>query len=236
MLYNRGLYPDPGAGKTAEVQNTGVAQPQRDRMHLFVGAMVFGALGWLCGCAAPGTGFGARMLYIDPGFSPDRIAGAPIAVLPLITRGGIDTTGVLHPRDLHRYLRTHRRDLHFVVPYSDTSVNPSAAFYSALFEGDVVYIQQLDSLSDVIEPPFFLSLALKGGAALHQAERGTTRRAFLEGELWDREAGVVLVRVQGRAVSVGGSLPDDEFIREGIRALVREIPPVPIRRLYEASW
>lgn len=215
----------------------------RNKHYLLI---VLAVVSVLAGCAGSSGGYAARVLYTDPTFDPAALGGKPIAMLPLITATGVDTAGALQPRKLRWYIREYRRDLR-LVPVEETYDDPRPAerryfdslrvqLCRALYNGDVVLVQQSDTIRSAIPSAYFISFIFRGGAKITSLDHVSKRRVILEVELWDARKGIVLVRVRGRGVSVDSMPPDDEFVREAILVLVQKIPQLPMLGDHDASW
>lgn len=152
-------------------------------------------------------------------------------LLPVYTRQGFDTTGVVAPAAQARMLKETRENLEVFFRQELDSMWVRAhdqaeldSFYVRMFSGDILAVAAADSVWAMMPARFVVAARVRSGLRIKTFEGVSRTRAEIEVEVWDALGAEIVWRAEGFGLHTDPSLPDDKFLAEGLRKIYSLLP------------
>ena len=184
-------------------------------------------------CSPPPYGFVLNNQYVRNDFTGRELGGKTISMCPFLKDSGADTTGMLSSGDILKSVSKSRSDLRLISvremekrfreKWGSDSLQ---LFYKMLSLGEIIQLQNSDSLWNGIGTRYFMALRLKSASKIKSFNRSVRKRISLEAELWDRELTGVVWRVVVNGLCIDESIQDSKFISSAIVKAYEKLPVI----------
>lgn len=186
-----------------------------------------------CFMCGSGRNFSVEQLYARQGFSGADLGDRTITVSPLFTSdGGAIVNDELDAKTVIGAIHKKRPTLHLLPrelfeKHLIASAGEDAldSFYMSLAKGEMVTLQGAAQQWKSVGSDFLMVLKLTYGIRIKRGDE-TTRRWWLEGELWDCDSMEVVWRTAVDCRVAGKSSSDRQLLLASICRVFEALPPV----------
>ncbi len=193
-------------------------------------------LGWqLLSCTPSPFRFSLSNSYTREYFSGRDVGGHTFGICPLLTDRGPVTgtklpsaTVVAMVRKERPGLQVREADSVHTALLSALSGQALERYYNLLYKGEIVSLQNADSLWKAVGTDYLLVIRLRHGMDIRTFNQMSRKRINLEAELWDCPAMETVWRVSVLGTCNRAGFSDQKFLIEAIRTIVDALPsPLP---------